>query len=185
MAAELERRGLEELAERKGRSRLALLRAFALDWVLARTAAWLPLPSWRTRLHRLRGFRIGAGVYLGANLVLDGLFPEMIEIGDHTSIGSNTAVFAHANIPSDTPLRALYPRRVERVTIGRGVWIMPNVVIAPGVTIGDYAVIALGSVVTSDVPPLSLAAGAPARVVKSLADGLRDHLSPEERARLL
>ena len=54
--------------------------------------------------------------------------------------------------------------------IGNGVWIMPNVVIAPGVTIGDEAVIATGSVVTKDVPPRSLAAGVPAKVVKNLSE---------------
>ena len=46
---------------------------------------------------------------------------------------------------------------------------MPNVIIAPGVTIGDYAVIATGSVVTKDVPAKSLVAGVPAKVVKDLS----------------
>ncbi|HPD55168.1 MAG TPA: DapH/DapD/GlmU-related protein, partial [Bacteroidia bacterium] len=54
--------------------------------------------------------------------------------------------------------------------IGRGVWIMPNVTIAPGITIGDEAVIATGSVVTKDVPPRCLAAGVPAKVVKDFSD---------------
>ena len=52
--------------------------------------------------------------------------------------------------------------------IGKGVWIMPNVTIIPGVTIGDEAVVATGSVVTKDVPPRTLVAGVPAKVVKDL-----------------
>jgi acetyltransferase-like isoleucine patch superfamily enzyme len=45
---------------------------------------------------------------------------------------------------------------------------MPNVTIIPGVTIGDEAVVATGSVVTKDVPPRVLVAGVPAKVVKDL-----------------
>ncbi|RMZ50139.1 transferase [Flavobacteriaceae bacterium PRS1] len=52
--------------------------------------------------------------------------------------------------------------------IGKGVWIIPAVIIAPGVTIGDEAVIATGSVVTKDVPPRTLVAGVSAKVVKDL-----------------
>lgn len=47
-------------------------------------------------------------------------------------------------------------------------WIMPNVTIIPGVTIGDEAVVATGSVVTKDVPPRVLVAGVPAKIVKDL-----------------
>ena len=57
--------------------------------------------------------------------------------------------------------------------IGCGVWIMPAVIIIPGVTIGDEAVLATGSVVTKDVPPRCLVAGVPAKVVKDLNDLLR------------
>ena len=46
---------------------------------------------------------------------------------------------------------------------------MPSVIIAPGVTIGDEAVIATGSVVTKDVPPRVLVAGVPAKVMKDLS----------------
>lgn len=45
---------------------------------------------------------------------------------------------------------------------------MPNVTIIPGVTIGDEAVVATGSVVTKDVPPRVVVAGVPAKIVKDL-----------------
>ena len=77
-------------------------------------------------------------------------------------------ITAHANIPSDTILKKLYPRSIKKTVIGKGVWIMPNVTIIPGVTIGDEAVVATGSVVTKDVPPRVLVAGVPAKIVKDL-----------------
>lgn len=57
------------------------------------------------------------------------------------------------------------------VTIGNRAWIGFNVIILKGVTVGEGAVVAAGSVVTRDVPPYSLVAGNPARVVKSLVEG--------------
>jgi maltose O-acetyltransferase len=47
---------------------------------------------------------------------------------------------------------------------------MPGAIIAPGLTIGDEAVIATGAVVTKDVPPRCLVGGNPARVIKDLSD---------------
>ncbi len=52
------------------------------------------------------------------------------------------------------------------VTIGNGVWIGNNVVILPGVHIGDKAIIGAGSVVTKDIPSYTIAVGNPARIVK-------------------
>ena len=54
------------------------------------------------------------------------------------------------------------------ITIGNDVWIGGHSTILPGVTIGDGAVIAAGSVVTKDVPPYSLVAGNPAKVKKGV-----------------
>jgi acetyltransferase-like isoleucine patch superfamily enzyme len=56
------------------------------------------------------------------------------------------------------------PDMFERVTIGSDVWTGHNVNVLPGVTVGDGAVVAAGSVVTKDVPPYAIVAGAPATV---------------------
>jgi acetyltransferase-like isoleucine patch superfamily enzyme len=54
------------------------------------------------------------------------------------------------------------------VTIGDDIWIGANAVILPGVTIGDHSVVAAGAVVTKDVPPHTLVAGVPAKIIKTL-----------------
>ncbi len=55
----------------------------------------------------------------------------------------------------------------EKTTfVGNDVWIGCNVVVLPGVTIGDGAVVAAGSIVTKDVPPYAIVAGSPARVLR-------------------
>jgi acetyltransferase-like isoleucine patch superfamily enzyme len=143
---------------------------FVWRFFLDKVAFFCFIKSWRTVIHRWRGVNIGKGVYIGHEVMFDRVFTDQIFIGDNTSIGDRTIITAHANIPSDTRLKKLYPRKVMQTRIGKGVWIMPNVTIAPGVTIGDEAVIATGSVVTKDVPPRCLAAGVPARIAKDFSD---------------
>jgi tetrahydrodipicolinate N-succinyltransferase len=59
--------------------------------------------------------------------------------------------------------------KVAPVRIGRGAWLGQNVVVLPGVTIGEGAVVGANSVVRDDVPPRSVVAGSPARVIRQLA----------------
>lgn len=59
------------------------------------------------------------------------------------------------------------PAKTAPVTLGRNVWVGARAVILPGVTIGDHAVVGAGAIVSSDVPPRSVVAGAPARVVRT------------------
>ena len=56
--------------------------------------------------------------------------------------------------------------RAGPIRIGRGSWLGQNVVVAPGITVGEMSIIGANSVVTSDIPPHSIAVGAPARVMR-------------------
>lgn len=90
-----------------------------------------------------------------------------IVIGDDCLLGHNT-VLATLNHDIDPSHRAdMHP---APIIIGRNVWIGANVTVLPGVTIGDDAVVAAGSVVTKAVPARSVVVGSPARVVRSLDD---------------
>ena len=143
---------------------------FVWRFILDKIAFFCFVKSWRTVIHRWRGVNIGKGVYIGHEVMFDRVFTDQIFIGDHTSIGDRAIITAHANIPSDTQLKKIYPRKIMPTRIGRGVWIMPNVTITPGVTIGDEAVIATGSVVIKDIPARCLAGGNPAKILKDLKD---------------
>lgn len=91
-----------------------------------------------------------------------------IAIGDGALIGHNV-VLATVN-------HALEPEKRRRnryapIRIGENVWIGSNATILPGVTLGDWAVVAAGAVVTKDVPPMTVVGGVPARVLRTIPEG--------------
>ena len=61
--------------------------------------------------------------------------------------------------------------RYAPIRIGENVWIGSNATILPGVTLGDWAVVAAGAVVTKDVPPMTVVGGVPARVLRTISEG--------------
>ena len=96
---------------------------------------------------------------------------ELVEIGEHCML-ANGCFVSDGSAPlrrsrtSRSPGRASRPRarRGSATTAGCGA----NVVITSGVTIGERCVIGANSVVTADIPPFSIAAGAPARVLRTI-----------------
>jgi len=95
-----------------------------------------------------------------------------VEIGDDCLIGEYVSIrdANHGTAP-DSFMR-LQQQETAPISIGKDVWICRGSVILKGVTIGDGAVVGANSVVTHDVPPGAVVAGAPARVVK-FRDGRR------------
>lgn len=120
------------------------------------------------------GFHIEVGENFFANynfIVLDGNY---VRIGDNVWIAPNVGIYA-AGHPLDVEDRIGGEEYAFPVTIGDNVWIGGGVTIIGGVTIGKNAVVAAGSVVIRDVPPDTLVAGNPARVIRKLgpADKLK------------
>ena len=87
-----------------------------------------------------------------------------VTVGNETQLGPGTIVTTTGHDYTDERLEASF----SPITIGRRVWIGAHVTIIGGVTIGDGAVIGAGAVVIRDVPPRTLAAGVPARVIRRL-----------------
>jgi maltose O-acetyltransferase len=92
---------------------------------------------------------------------------DRVIIGERCLIGPHCMIMDTAFHDVD-PDRRLEPPTATPITIGENVWLGARVVVLPGVTIGDDAVIGVGSVVTADLPPRTMAVGVPARVVRSL-----------------
>ncbi|WP_443747555.1 sugar O-acetyltransferase [Asticcacaulis solisilvae] len=110
--------------------------------------------------------RLGRRVFINQNCTMYDL--GGIDIGDDVMIGPNVSL-----ITSGHPVAPSKRRdgvTASPIVIGKNVWIAANVTIIGGVTIGDNSVVAAGSVVTRDVPPDTLAAGNPARVLRSIAE---------------
>ena len=110
-----------------------------------------------------------------------------VMIGDHTRVGLHNTIIGpviignHVNLAQSITVTALNhifedsDKRIDEqgvstsaVIIEDDIWVGANAVILPGVTIGHHSVVAAGAVVTKDVPPHSLVAGVPAKIIKQI-----------------
>jgi acetyltransferase-like isoleucine patch superfamily enzyme len=121
----------------------------------------------------------------GARIICD----SEISIGDYALISWNVVLMDTYRVPLDPQERRkeleLVPTRALRIAcanvparpirIERNVWIGFDACVLPGVTIGEGSVIGAKSVVTADVPPFTVAAGNPARVIRKLTPGETPH----------
>ena len=108
---------------------------------------------------------IGARTFVNYNAVL--LDPAPIAIGDDVQIATNVQLVT-ATHPLDPDERAngwelAFPIRIED-----GAWLGAGALVLPGRTVGAQAVVGAGAVVTKDVPPRTVVAGNPARVIRRL-----------------
>ncbi len=119
----------------------------------------------------LRGnVEIGEGTYYNRGQIFTGP-NSCVKIGKFCAIGYNVNIKSQSHdlaqptaLDHDTPIK-----HVEAsISIGDHVWIGDNVFIRHGVSIGDHAIIGANSVVLKDIPAYALAAGTPAKVIRSI-----------------
>jgi len=138
----------------------------------------LPYRLWRARL---RGCKISDRVYIGPRCLLAGsirigqnttVVADAVILGDVT-IGNNVIIASHVkvltrnheyNLADALPYGTGYS--TKPVVIEDNVWIGDNVILVPGVHLGEGCVVGIGSVVTKDVPPGAVVGGNPATVIK-------------------
>jgi len=112
--------------------------------------------------------RIGSGTFLNIGVMVAAV--ARVEIGDHCMFANGCFVTDgnHRFDDPDTPVPWQGFTTKGPVRVADNVWCGANVVITSGVTVGERCVIGANSVVTEDIPPFSIAAGAPARVVRTI-----------------
>ena len=120
--------------------------------------------------------KFGSGCYANFNLTVLDTCP--VTIGDNVFCGPNCTIatpvhpfrWQERNMKKKSDGTVYDDEYGKPITIHSNCWIASNVVITGGVTIGEGCVIGAGSVVTRDIPPNSLAAGNPCRVIREITE---------------
>ncbi|MGI9185229.1 MAG: acyltransferase [Solirubrobacteraceae bacterium] len=112
--------------------------------------------------------RIGSGTFLNLGVMVAAV--ELVEIGDHCMFANGCFVTDgnHRFDDPDQPVPWQGFTTKGPTRIGDNVWCGAGVVVTSGVTIGERSVIGANSVVVTDLPPFSIAAGAPAKVLRTI-----------------
>ncbi len=116
------------------------------------------------------GSVVGEGTMIDMNVVLGG----RATVGKNCHIGAGSVLAGVIEPPSAKP-----------VVVEDGVVVGANAVILEGVTVGEGSVVAAGAVVTEDVPPLSVVAGTPARVIKKIDEKTKGKTEIKQELRQL
>lgn len=107
---------------------------------------------------------IGEGTFIGSNCEFNAI--ESISIGKNCLIASGSRFIDHNHgTELGTPMK-LQPEISAPIHVGSDVWIGTNCVVLKGVTIGDGAIVAAGSIVTKPVEPYTIVGGVPARLIR-------------------
>lgn len=126
----------------------------------------------RVALHRARGVKIGKGVWIGFDAILDTSRPYLITLEDGVVIGIRTTIIAHF-------------KELRGVKIEQDAFIGPGAIILPNVVVGRGAVVTAGSVVTKSVPPMTVVQGNPALPVAKCGVTLRHDVLLKDFSRRL
>lgn len=118
----------------------------------------------RVILHKARGVKIGPGVWIGYDVLLDTAQPNLITIEEGATLSIGAMVVAHF-------------KEFRGVRIEKDAFIGPGAIILPNVVIGYGAVVKAGSVVSRSVPPMTIVEGNPAVAVAKCGVALRQDIS--------
>jgi serine acetyltransferase len=128
--------------------------------------------SLRVALHRARGVKIGKGVWIGYDVILDTSRPFLITLEDGCALSMRVTVVAHF-------------RGSTGVKIEKDAFIGPGAIILPNVVVGQGAVVTAGSVVNRSVPPMTMVQGNPAVPVAKCGIPLSPDVTVKEFSRRL
>lgn len=118
---------------------------------------------------------IGNNTYINYNCCF--LDSAKVTIGDYVYMGPNCNIFTPCHPIHHELRKEKVTEYALPVTVGSHSWIGGDVVITPGVTIGENCVIGAGSVVTKDIPDNSIAVGNPCKVIRQVNDKDREYIN--------
>lgn len=129
-------------------------------WRKINATIWM-FPAWfaphyklRILFHRFRGVKIGKGCFVGYYCTLDNVHPEMITMEDGSSIGANSVVISHDDYGPCA--LGISESNIKPVVLRKGASVGIGVFIAPGVEIGEKAVVGAYSYISRNVPANTL-----------------------------
>ena len=120
-------------------------------------------------LHRLRGIKIGKYCFIDPTAILETAYPENITLGNDVRIAAQAIIMTHIKAPHYLRDTEIIPLTLKKVVLEDHCFIGVNSVIMPGVTVGKAAVVASGTVVTANVPPYTMIAGNPSKIIKKFS----------------
>ncbi len=115
----------------------------------------LPFSSLRIAILRTLGARIGRDVYISPGVVIDPIYPSLIELGDGVLLGMGCRLLTHEYTATHF--------RVGRIRVGRGSVIGAYATVRSGVTIGEKVTVGFNSYVNRDIPDGLTVGGVPAK----------------------
>lgn len=114
-----------------------------------------------------KNIAIGENFYANTDCIF--LDVACISIGHNVMFGPRVCLYTPGH-PIDAVVRTSGPEFGKEISIGDNVWLGGDVIVNPGVTIGDNTIVGSGSVVTKDLPSHVIAAGNPCRVIRGITD---------------
>lgn len=152
------------------------IRSYINAWIMRYTMyatlfSPLDLRMIRPFMFRLMGVKVGKGVAIGYEVLIDHTNAKLITIEDNVQLTSRCHILCHKRNLDDYHLgddASKFPYIKSMVILKKGCQIGMGTIVMPGVTIGEGAIIGAGSLVTKDIPAWTVATGRPAKVVKQI-----------------
>lgn len=125
----------------------------------------------RPMMWRWMGAKVGKGVVIGYQVLIDSAHADLIELEEKAIVTNRCLLLCHQRDLSnyfEGDDSSKLPYRKGKITIKKYAMVGMDTIIMPGVTIGEGAVIGTGSLVTTDIPEWTVAAGRPAKVIRKI-----------------
>jgi len=112
---------------------------------------------------------IGSDTYIGMNCLLNG-YAAKLKVGCNVSIAQNVNIMVDSGPNASPAMQNVFPVEKRPVTVGNHVWIGTGSIIMPGVTLGDYCVVAANSYVNKSFDPFTIIGGNPAKILRTFTE---------------